>query len=186
MARDAVTERFPVLQIDMHPEVVKAARKRQKLAEQLTTAQREDARLVAEREHLRQERHQTAVEQLSREQEPALESFDVRLGRLDVEITRAGERAAQLRDVIAQHDVTADATIATVKAEARAEIATYGRNLVGEMVPLVARLLDFNKQLYHLHDLAGRAGGVPLPMVFPPELLSNWAAHAAAFVPEKR
>ena len=175
----ATLEQIPATPVDEHPAIRRAARKLRDFADKLSAAQQEHARLLAEREQLRQERHDAGVLELSAGREPNLEKFDARLLAHETKLAHNGDRVAQLQDVLAQQENITRGIREQVLQELREQIRAEGRAVFTDLLKLLKQVEQQNIKLLILHERASEAGGIAgLPFAIPPGLLRAWLDQA--------
>jgi hypothetical protein len=166
--------------VDAHATVQRHQRQLAELQEKLESARTRRTDLIAERDRLQRERHQTAVSTLLGDGKGVEPDGDPgRLAQLDAEIDAAGATERAAVDAIAVLEKIAAGVRAQVESEIRVKVEAAARVVLNQAVAHVEQAIALHSQL---GALAARApdSGVGL-MVQAQGLLLHWLQSAQRF-----
>ena len=173
---------FGIQPLDQHPDILRMQCKRAVLADKLTEAQTEHARLLAERDRVKRERHQAGVAAVDAGRDnPDMTSFDTQLPEVESAIGRAADRIAYTGEALTRHDELSETVRLMAVEDMRARLAQAGREVATAMMPALRLLEERNADLEQLYTLASQVSGASLPFMLPPGILAVWVGQMAPY-----
>jgi len=165
--------------LDEHPVLQRAERRRREFEEKLAAARAEQIRLVAERARVQREKHLSGVGALAVGREPELNSFGSTIADLDRTIAEFADREAMLDEALRQHVVIADGLRMQVSEEMAEQIAAAARNLMTEMAQHIDKFEQLSIEMERLR--ACGLGLLPQRSQLIMGLVPAWREEAGAF-----